>query len=129
MRQRAFCHNIYTCKSHKCQAAGMPAPGRGFSPGTEHCVLCTAYAGTAAAPPDCPASRPLADYASELDDFVVLTSDNKPVAAIVSLKNLDPESLALSTNAELMEIVAQARRKCAQGKTVSLQAMKSELGL
>ncbi len=60
---------------------------------------------------------------------MVLTSDNKPLAAIVSLKNLDPESLALSTNAELTEIVAQARRKCAQGKTVSLQAMKSELGL
>ncbi len=75
------------------------------------------------------ASRPLSDYANELDDFVVLTSDNKPVAAIVSLKNVDPESLALSTNAEFMEIVAHARRECAEGKTVSLQAMKSEFGL
>ena len=36
----------------------------------------------------------------ELDDFLVLTSNNKPVAAIVSLRNIDPESLALSTNAE-----------------------------
>ena len=62
------------------------------------------------------ASRPLADYASELDDFVVLTSDNKPVAAIVSLKNVDPESLALSTNAEFMEIVAKARTGVCRGQ-------------
>ena len=75
------------------------------------------------------ATRPLADYASELDDFVVLTSDNKPVAAIVSLKNVDPESLALSTNAEFMEIVAQARRECASGHTISLSSMKKELGV
>ena len=75
------------------------------------------------------ATKSLADYASELDDFVVLTSDNKPFAAIVSLKNLDPESVALSTNAEFMEIVAQARRECTEGKTISLQAMKSEFGL
>ena len=62
------------------------------------------------------ASRPLADYASELDDFVVLTSDNKPVAAIVSLRNVDPESLALSTNAEFMEVVAQARRSVSRAR-------------
>jgi PHD/YefM family antitoxin component YafN of YafNO toxin-antitoxin module len=75
------------------------------------------------------ASRPLADYANELDDFVVLTSDNKPVAAIVSLRNVDPDSVALKRNAEFMEVVAQARRECAEGKTVSLQAMKNEFGL
>jgi hypothetical protein len=39
------------------------------------------------------------------------------------------ESVALSTNGEFMEIVAQARREFAEGKTVSLQAMKKEFGL
>jgi PHD/YefM family antitoxin component YafN of YafNO toxin-antitoxin module len=74
------------------------------------------------------ARQPLADYARDLDDFIVLTSDNKPVAAIVSLKNVDPESLALSTNAEFMEVIAAARRECAGGDTNSLSAMKKDLG-
>lgn len=39
------------------------------------------------------ASRPLADYAEELgDEIVILTSADKPVAAIVSLKDVDRES-------------------------------------
>lgn len=76
------------------------------------------------------ASKTLAEYASELDDdFVVLTSNSKPVAAIVSLKNIDPESLALSTNAEFLEIIDQARREIAAGKTVSMERMREEFGL
>ncbi len=76
------------------------------------------------------ASGSLAEYAKELgDDFVVLTSNSKPIAAIVSLKNVDPESLALSTNAEFLEIIAQARRECASGHTISLSSMKKELGV
>ena len=76
------------------------------------------------------ASRSLADYANEAgDDFVLLTSNSKPVAAIVSLKNIDPESLALSTNADFMEIIEQARRECASGQTISLSSMKKELGV
>jgi hypothetical protein len=75
------------------------------------------------------ASRPLVEYAGELgDDFVVLTSNNKPVAAIVSLRSIDPESLALSTNAEFMELIEQARQECAAGRTVSLSAMKQKFG-
>lgn len=59
------------------------------------------------------ASRSLAEYANELgDDFVVLTSNSKPVAAIVSLKNVDPESLALSTNAEFGNYRAGTSRVC-----------------
>lgn len=65
------------------------------------------------------ASKTLAEYASELgDDFVVLTANNKPVAAIVSLKNIDPESLALSTNSEFLAIIEQARREIADGDTI-----------
>ena len=76
------------------------------------------------------ASKTLAEYASDIDqDFVVLTSNNKPVAAIVSLKNIDPESLALSTNREFMEIIEQARQEIADGSTVSLDEMKREFDL
>ncbi len=76
------------------------------------------------------ASKTLAEYARELDDdFVVLTSNNKPVVAIVSLKNLDPESLALSTNAEFLDVIELARRECAAGQTISLSAMKQKFGV
>ncbi len=76
------------------------------------------------------ASKTLAEYARELDDdFVVLTSNSRPVAAIVSLKSIDPESVALSTNREFLEIIDQVRREVAAGKTVSLDTMKETFGL
>lgn len=72
----------------------------------------------------------MGEYADELGDgFVVLTSNSKPVAAIVSLRNIDPESLSLSTNEEFMAIIEQARRECAEGKTVSLSSLKQQYGL
>jgi hypothetical protein len=46
------------------------------------------------------------------------------VAAIVSLKNVDSESLALSMNAEFMEIIELARREIAAGDTLGLEEMK-----
>jgi PHD/YefM family antitoxin component YafN of YafNO toxin-antitoxin module len=71
------------------------------------------------------ASRPLSAYADELDqDVIILTSNNEPIAAIVSLKNIDRESLALSLNPEFMAIIEQARAECRAGKTLSLEEMK-----
>jgi PHD/YefM family antitoxin component YafN of YafNO toxin-antitoxin module len=71
------------------------------------------------------ATKSLAEYAGELgDEIVVLTADSKPVAAIVSLKHIDSESLALSTNAEFMAIIEQARNEIAAGQTMTLEEMK-----
>jgi antitoxin (DNA-binding transcriptional repressor) of toxin-antitoxin stability system len=71
------------------------------------------------------ASRSLAEYAKELDEeIVVLTERNKPVAAVVPLKNVDRESLALSSHPEFLDLIAQARREFAAGKTLSLEEMK-----
>jgi PHD/YefM family antitoxin component YafN of YafNO toxin-antitoxin module len=74
------------------------------------------------------ALKSLADYAKELDDdILVLTADKKPVAALVSLKHVDRESLALSTNPEFMKIIATAREEFHAGKKLSLEEMKQEL--
>jgi PHD/YefM family antitoxin component YafN of YafNO toxin-antitoxin module len=71
------------------------------------------------------ASRSLAEYAKELDDQIVVVTDrNKPVAAIVPLRNVDRESLALSLHPEFLEIVAKSRRQFAAGKTLSLEEMR-----
>ena len=71
------------------------------------------------------ASRSLAEYAKELDDQIVVVTDRKkPVAAVVPLKNVDRECLALSLHPEFLEIIAKSRRQFAAGKTLSLEAMR-----
>ncbi len=71
------------------------------------------------------ADRPLAEYAAELrDEIVLLTKRNRPVAAIVPLKNVDRESLALSHHPEFLELIAQSRADFAAGRKLSLDEMR-----
>ncbi len=71
------------------------------------------------------ASQPLSLYVRELgDEIIVLTLHTKPVAAIVSLEDIDRESLSLSTNPEFMEIIEKAREESRAGKKMSLEEMK-----
>lgn len=71
------------------------------------------------------ALKPLSEYADELDDdIVVLTSGNRPIAALVPLKNVDRESWALSTNDDFLELIEQARTEFQEGKTISFEEMK-----
>ena len=70
------------------------------------------------------AIRPLADYIADLsDETVVLTEGNRAVAAIVPLKNVDRESLALSQHPEFLELIARSRADFAAGRTISLDEM------
>jgi PHD/YefM family antitoxin component YafN of YafNO toxin-antitoxin module len=64
------------------------------------------------------------DFAPPLDEVIILTRNHNPVAALVSLKNFDRESLALSTNPEFLAIIESARAECAARRTISLEAMK-----
>lgn len=71
------------------------------------------------------ATRPLSEYADEIgDEIVVLTANHKPIAAIVSLKDVDRESLALSTDAAFLALIGRARAEFAAGQTLSLEEMK-----
>ena len=71
------------------------------------------------------ASRPLAEYARELnEDIMVLTDGNMPVAAIVPLKGVDRESLALSAHPGFLNLIARSRAEFAAGQTLSLDEMK-----
>ncbi len=74
------------------------------------------------------AIKPLSEYAKEIDkEILVLTSHNRPVAAVVSLKDVDPESLSLSTNPEFMEIIEKSRNDFKFGNKLSLNEMKEEI--
>lgn len=71
------------------------------------------------------ASKPLCDYANELDDeIIVLTSNERPVAAIVSLRNVDKEALSLSLNPEFIAIINKAREDFDTGRRLSFDEMK-----
>ena len=76
------------------------------------------------------ASRSLAEYADELDDeIVVLTKKNRPVAAIVPLRNVDRESLSLSTNPKFLKLIQRSRADFAAGRKRSLQEVRELFGL
>jgi len=76
------------------------------------------------------ASRPLAEYADELDDeIVVLMKKNRPVAAIVPLRNVDRESLSLSSNPKFLRLIQRSRADFAAGRKRSLQEVRELFGL
>ena len=55
------------------------------------------------------------------EETLVFTSKKKPVAALVSLKKVDRESLALSTNPDFLKIIEAARKEIRAGKVISLE--------
>ncbi|HEV3458741.1 MAG TPA: hypothetical protein VHG32_19475 [Thermoanaerobaculia bacterium] len=75
------------------------------------------------------ASKSLSAYAHDLgEEPVILTVDDKPVAALVSLKNVDRESLVLSTSPAFLRLMQAAREELARGDSVSLEEIKREIG-
>ncbi len=75
------------------------------------------------------ATESLSTYARELGagETVMLTANDEPIALIVSLRNVDQESLALSTSAEFMELIVSAREEIKLGMKLSLDEMKTEI--
>ena len=74
------------------------------------------------------ASKALADYAASLgSESIVITSNRKPVAALVPLQGAEGESLSLSLNPAFMRIIRRARAEVRRGKVYSLRQVKQEL--
>lgn len=58
------------------------------------------------------AGESVADYArSARNDPVVFVEHGKPVAALISLENVDWETVALGTSAEFMQMINEAREQ------------------
>lgn len=71
------------------------------------------------------ANKSLAEYAAGMgDQIVVVTDRNRPVLAMVPLKNVDRESIALSAHPEFLRIIARSRANFAAGRTLSLEEMR-----
>jgi antitoxin (DNA-binding transcriptional repressor) of toxin-antitoxin stability system len=74
------------------------------------------------------ASDSLGKYAKSLKrEIVVVTRGRRAVAALVPLKNVDPESLALSMHPEFLALVKKARAELAAGRSLSLAEMRARV--
>ena len=71
-------------------------------------------------------SGSLAERAADIGtEIVLLIKGKKPVAAIVPLKGLDPESIQLSGHPEFLKIIARSRAQFRRGQIISLADMKA----
>lgn len=74
------------------------------------------------------ALKALADYAADLgSESIVITSNKKPVAVLVSLQGAEQESLPLSLNPAFMKIIRRARAEVKRGEVYSLKQIKQEM--
>lgn len=74
------------------------------------------------------ASQSLAEYARDLgEDTIVLTANDRPLAALVSLEGVDAETLALSTSSDFLALVKAARAEIRAGEVLSLEEMRREV--
>jgi hypothetical protein len=74
------------------------------------------------------ASQSLAKYAAGLkNDIVVVTKGRRAVAALVPLKNVDRESLALSAHPEFLGLVKKARAEISAGRSLSLEEVRARV--
>src|SRR5207249_9719110 len=70
----------------------------------------------------------LADYTAELDsESIVITSNEKPVAALISLRGMGRESVALSLSPDFAKIIRVARSEARRGNVFSLDEVKRGL--
>ena len=64
---------------------------------------------------------------AEGEEPLVFTEKKRPVAMLVSLRKVDRESLALSTNPEFLRIIETARKEIRAGQTISLEEVERKL--
>jgi len=56
----------------------------------------------------------LAEYAAQIDSGpVIVTSEGRPVAALVSIENTDLETVSLSTNRDFLDLIERSRARVA----------------
>jgi hypothetical protein len=76
------------------------------------------------------ANAPLSHYARQLgEEPLVLTDGDQPVAALVSIGELDLESLSLGTNPKFLAILETARAQHRAGQGLSPDEVRRDLGL
>jgi pyridoxine 5'-phosphate synthase PdxJ len=76
------------------------------------------------------ASSILAEYAATLtEEPVILMSEGQPIAALVTLENVDMETISLSMNPKFMTLVERSRAQRRSEGGISSSEMRRRLGL
>ena len=76
------------------------------------------------------ATAPLAEYAENVNqEPVILTKHGKPVAALVSLEDVDTETVKLSCNPKFMALIERSRAQRKLKGGISSAEMRKRLGL
>ena len=76
------------------------------------------------------ATAPLAEYAQNLRrDPVILTRKGRPVAALVSIEDVDWETITLSSDPRFLELIERARERQRVEGGLSSAEMRRRLGL
>lgn len=76
------------------------------------------------------ATHSLADYARKLNGAaLVVTEDGKPIAALVPIKDMDMETLAVGTSPQFLEIIERSRRRQEAEGSIGSEQLRRELGL
>ncbi|NES25514.1 MAG: hypothetical protein F6K41_43125 [Symploca sp. SIO3E6] len=76
------------------------------------------------------ASATLAEYTSNLtEEPVIITNDGQPIAALVTLENVDMETISLSTNPKFIALIERSRARRRSEGGISSSQMRQRLGL
>jgi len=76
------------------------------------------------------ATAPLSEYAQKVNhEPLILTTDGKPIVALVSVENTDMETAALSYNPKFLAIIERSRARQKAEGGISSDGMRRRLGL
>jgi len=76
------------------------------------------------------ATATLAEYVTDIaNEPVVVTSNGKPIAALLAIDDVDLETISLRDNPEFLSIMAQSRARLKAEGGISSQEMRRRLGL
>lgn len=76
------------------------------------------------------ATGPVADYAEGIGKIpVVFTKRGKPIAALISLKSVDPETLRLSTDPKFIALIEKSRDRLKDEGGISSTVVRRKLKL
>lgn len=71
------------------------------------------------------ANGTLADYTAQIGSGpVIVTSQGRPVAALVPIENADLETAALSTNPQFLDLIERSRARVRAEGSISAEEMR-----
>lgn len=74
------------------------------------------------------AKLPLADYTKKITkEPVIVTVKGKPVAALISIKNADKETVSLSNNPRFLALIERSRKRQKTKGGISTEEMRNRL--